>query len=335
MRDRMQELWDNVVPTDAPCPQADPAAVKRRVNAALNAVPSERRSYMRQKIRLAAAVAAVAGLLAGTALAAASQWNVLDYYYDDGAGSGWEDLVDNTGYSAHNDVYAFTVESVAADSSSAMMLVRLEGLTEQTAANLQRDDWMGMWSFYPVNRRGDELARLACYWREVIGHRTETSKLLLLHVNFDGATPEQVELWLDCNEPFFLTLPLDPIQPTVVEVNASGRGLDPAGEVTLHRVELTPLSMGLEVTWLPSTDWRDPLFMDPPRPPVSLRTADGRTVALTELTWNSRGNIDYPLYWDSTSPQDVRMEFSFQAPQELSQYTALVVWGEEYPIPSP
>ena len=53
-------------------------------------------------------------------------FNVLDYYFD-GAGSSWEDLVDNTGYSAHNDVYAFTVESVAADSSSAMMLVRLEG----------------------------------------------------------------------------------------------------------------------------------------------------------------------------------------------------------------
>ena len=58
-------------------------------------------------------------------------------------------------------------------------------------------------------------------------------------------------------------------------------------------------------------------------------------MALTELTWNSHGNMDYPSDWDSTSPQDVRMEFSFQAPQELSQYTALVVWGEEYPIPSP
>ena len=335
MRDRMQALWDDVVPLGGACPQADPAAVKRRVNAALNAAPSERRTYMRQKIRLAAAAAAVAGLLAGTALAAARlNFNVLDYYFD-GAGSSWEDLVDNTGYSAHNDVYAFTVESVAADSSSAMMLVRLEGLTEQTAANLQRDDWMGKWSFYPVNGNGDSWDRLACGWREVIGHRTETSKLLLLHVNFDGATPEQVNLRLDCNDPFSLTLPLDPAQPVAVEVNATGQGLDPAGEVTLRRVELTPLSVGLEVTWLPSADREDPLYFYPPRPPVSLRTADGRTVALTELTWSSRGNIDYPRYWDRTSPQDVRMEFSFQAPQELSQYTALVVWGEEYPIPSP
>ena len=335
MRDRMRELWDDVVPADAPCPQADPAAVKRRVNAALNAAPSERRTYMRQKIRLAAAAAAVAGLLAGTALAAARlNFNVLDYYFD-GAGSSWEDLVDNTGYSAHNDVYAFTVESVAADSSSAMMLVRLEGLTEQTAANLQRDDWMGKWSFYPVNGNGDSWDRLACGWREVIGHRTETSKLLLLHVNFDGATPEQVNLRLDCNDPFSLTLPLDPVQPVAVEVNATGQGLNPAGEITLHRVELTPLSAGLEITWLPSADWEHPLSSYPPRPPVSLRTADGRTAVLTELTKERYWYIDYPNYWDGTSPIDVRLELSFQTPQELSQYTALVVWGEEYPIPSP
>ena len=33
MRDRMQALWDDVVPLGVACPQADPAAVKRRVNA--------------------------------------------------------------------------------------------------------------------------------------------------------------------------------------------------------------------------------------------------------------------------------------------------------------
>ena len=33
----MQALWDDVVPLGGTCPQADPAAVKRRVNAALNA----------------------------------------------------------------------------------------------------------------------------------------------------------------------------------------------------------------------------------------------------------------------------------------------------------
>ena len=107
MRDRMRELWDDVVPADAPCPQADPAAVKRRVNAALNAVPSERRTYMRQKIRLAAAAAAVAGLLAGTALAAVSQWSVLDFFYE-GDTSPAVNYVNNQVYSVSDDNYTLS-----------------------------------------------------------------------------------------------------------------------------------------------------------------------------------------------------------------------------------
>jgi len=39
VRDRMQELWDGAVPMGVPCPQADPAAVKRRGNAAPDAGP--------------------------------------------------------------------------------------------------------------------------------------------------------------------------------------------------------------------------------------------------------------------------------------------------------
>ena len=40
MNNRLQALWDETVPLGGPCPQVDPAAVKRRVNAALNTDPS-------------------------------------------------------------------------------------------------------------------------------------------------------------------------------------------------------------------------------------------------------------------------------------------------------
>ena len=104
MRDRMQELWDGAVPMGVPWPQADPAAVKRRVNAALNAVPSERRAYMRHKIRFAAAAAAIAALLAGSALAVASRWNVLDFYFE-GDNTPVEDYVSHETYSIRDDNY--------------------------------------------------------------------------------------------------------------------------------------------------------------------------------------------------------------------------------------
>ena len=135
MRDRMRELWDDVVPADAPCPQADPAAVKRRVNAALNAVPSERRTYMRQKIRLAAAAAAVAGLLAGTALAAAGQWNVLDFYFE-GDNTPADDYVNHETYSVSDDNYTLSVTSSVADTRSAYLLVTVEAKTDEARAAL-------------------------------------------------------------------------------------------------------------------------------------------------------------------------------------------------------
>lgn len=52
------------------CPSVDPRAVTRRVNAALNADPVERRLYMRQKLKLAAVLTAAVVALTGTALAA-------------------------------------------------------------------------------------------------------------------------------------------------------------------------------------------------------------------------------------------------------------------------
>jgi hypothetical protein len=51
------------------CPNVDPKAVTRGVNAALNADPAERRLYMRQKLKLAAVLTATVVALTGTALA--------------------------------------------------------------------------------------------------------------------------------------------------------------------------------------------------------------------------------------------------------------------------
>ena len=41
MKNRLQQLWDETIPMAGPCPQPDPAAVRRRVNAALNAARAQ------------------------------------------------------------------------------------------------------------------------------------------------------------------------------------------------------------------------------------------------------------------------------------------------------
>ena len=128
MSHRLQELWDETVPLGGPCPQADPAAIKRRVNAALNTDHLERRSYMRQKLRLAALLAAIVAVLAGSALAVASRWNILDFYFE-GDTSPAQDMVDTQPRSVSDGSYTLTVESSAADLSAALLLVRVDALT--------------------------------------------------------------------------------------------------------------------------------------------------------------------------------------------------------------
>ena len=70
----MERLWKDME-LSGPCPEINPAHIRRRVNAALNADPSERSIYMRQKIRMAAVMAAIA--LTGTALAVGTNWDAL------------------------------------------------------------------------------------------------------------------------------------------------------------------------------------------------------------------------------------------------------------------
>ena len=106
-------------------PQADPAEIKRRVNAALNAVPSERRTYMRQKIRFAAAVAVIIGVLAGSALAVASRLDVLGAFFE-GDPAPAQSMVNSQIYSDSNGDLTLSVTSSAADTSHAYLLVTVE-----------------------------------------------------------------------------------------------------------------------------------------------------------------------------------------------------------------
>lgn len=58
-------------------PALDAHAIRRRVNAGLNADPSERKTYMRQKIRFAAVLIAAILALTGAALAVGGNWDAV------------------------------------------------------------------------------------------------------------------------------------------------------------------------------------------------------------------------------------------------------------------
>ena len=271
MRDRMQELWDGAVPMGVPCPQADPAAVKRRVNAALNAVPSERRAYMRHKIRFAAAAAAIAALLAGSALAVASRWNVLDFYFE-GDNTLVEDYVSHETYSIRDDNYTLSVISSVADTSSAYLLVTIEAKNDAAAAALMADDFENMDTF-SVRALENEAVKPeptptgngpavempvagGFSYGEKEALRTETSRTYSMRVDELNAAVYAVQLRLGLmEEGSYVEIPVELVEPVTVEVNAEGTGsgtfdhIEGGAPVTLETVSLSPFSIQMEYSF--------------------------------------------------------------------------------------
>lgn len=135
MSTQLSVLWDEL-DLGGGCPLPDAAAVKRRVNAALNADPSERKLYMRQKIRFAAILIAAVTALAGTALAVGSNWDAVVKAL--GAYAPYAQEV--TGVSVTDQGLKVTVEAVLADEGRAVAYVSVADLTgdrldENTAYN--------------------------------------------------------------------------------------------------------------------------------------------------------------------------------------------------------
>lgn len=75
--DRRMTRLQKELALDRAAPALDAAAIRRRVNAGLNADPSERKTYMRQKIRFAAVLTAAVIALTGAALAVGSNWDAV------------------------------------------------------------------------------------------------------------------------------------------------------------------------------------------------------------------------------------------------------------------
>ena len=258
MRDRMRELWDDVGPADAPCPQADPAAVKRRVNAALNAVPSERRTYMRQKIRLAAAAAAVVGLLAGTALAAAGQWNVLDFFYE-GDTSPAVNYVNNQVYSVSDDNYTLSVTSSVADTRSAYLLITIEAKTDEARAALMADDFENISTFDLYTLSGDtanpEAALCGFGYGEDELLRTGSSRSYGMSTHEMGPAYALRLRAGFMEDGLYVDIPLTSVKPLSLEINAEGTSfgtfyhIEGGAHVTLESVTLSPLSLQMKYSF--------------------------------------------------------------------------------------
>ena len=322
------ELWADTVLPEVPCPQPlDPEDMVRRVNTALDVLPSERRQHMRQKTRFAAVFIAAVVALVGTTLAVTVHWDVLDTYFK-GDTSSAKPLVDREVRSISDKDYTLTVESSVSDSTTALLLVRVDALTEESRAFMFSDDFNGMdtWSIYPLlpeENDGDDASTPSSWgvgYSELGELRTESSTLWRFDVDLAGATALRVRLGY-MEEGAALEFDLTPAESVTVDIGATGPGaptLDNArgGDITVHSVTLSPLTCRIEATIASPDEETEPLLFFLMEDGTLLTTGQSLT---------------------SVSAQRIRGEtwsfhYRFQSVMDLSQLAAVVFDGTAYPL---
>ena len=331
MRDRMQALWDDVVPLGGACPQADPAAVKRRVNAALNAVPSERRTYMRQKIRFAAAAAAVVGLLAGTALAAAGQWNVLDFYFE-GDNTPADDYVNHETYSVSDDNYTLSVTSSVADTRSAYLLVTVEAKTDEARATLMADDFENISTFDLYTLSGDtanpEAALCGFGYGEDELLRTGSSRSYGMSTHEMGPAYALRLRAGFMEDGLYVDIPLTSVEPLSLEINADGTSFGTTHNVkggaslTLASISLSPLSLHMEYSYPAGGGEAEPLLL--------FRKTDGTLLSWGQVVGASGGM--FATGEENSGTAFISADYRLRSVLDLSRLDAVVFNGMAYPL---
>lgn len=299
---------------------------------------------MRQKLRIAAAVAAIVAALAGTALAVATHWDVLDAYFQ-GDTSPAQDLVDREVRTISDENYTLTVESSVCDESSAFLLVRIDALTQEAQEFMASDDFNGIdtWNVRPLAPEVGEDGTVTLEYHggstsysEVKERRTDSSTTWRLNVSLTGADYTHMHVRMGYMEKgLFLEFPLTPAETVEVEIGATGDGsawyqTQAKGQVTLDSVSISPLTLQMNVTWQTDSGRRT---NEAALPPILFRMADGSLRTMPRILHQ----INTFSYFDSedgsdTSPFQGCWPIRFESVQDLSQIAGIVVWGREYPL---
>ena len=341
MRQHLDQLWRQVYPDGTPCPTVRPGDIRSRVNAALDAAPSERRQPMRHKTRFAAILTAAAVALGSTALAVTVQWDVLDAFFR-GDTSPAETLVDRQAPSANDENYTFTVESSVSDGDTAYLVVRVDALTEDAAVQLYSKYFLNMdtFSVYPVADPEEPIpedlgvdeqtgcnipARNAMSMgiREIKQAATQTSRTWQLDVSLDSNEAANYLHARLCymNRACTIALPLSPAESVTLDIGASGPGSPTSentqgGTITLESVTLSPFTCQIAARHEDGNKEVDPLIFFLLED-GTLRTS-GQLLFHSKTSYHSDGTADY--------------SYQFQEVLDLSQLSAVVFDGTAYPL---
>lgn len=141
MKNRLQALWEEVLPEGGPSPQPEVRAVRRRVNAAVGctAVPARRRAL---GCALACLVLVLlTGAAAATGVLPLPDFNVLSVFYGRGQNApGAEELVDTEPVTVENELFKVMVTSSLADENVFYLTATMQAKTRWAERYLDQDD---------------------------------------------------------------------------------------------------------------------------------------------------------------------------------------------------
>lgn len=355
MNRQMKALWTELA-LEGTCPELNVKRVTRQVNAKLNADPSERKLYMKQKLRFAAVLTAAVIALCGTAFAVVQNIDVLTAWFE-GDTAAAENLVDREVRSDSDGRYTLVVDSSISDGDQVYILARVEAETPEAVEFLMSDDFGGHMSPFQIDSivppvpegtsvpaeggvsvpggggnitvGGISIASNEVY--EMKEALTETSRTWAIASSLGAnATVARVRLWAteddfgskDCPT---VEVPLAPAESIDLMPMAEGQGYGTfthiaGGPVTLARVHITPFSMTF-TTFFSSSD-------EGAYPAPLLRMADGSLCTPNQLGTPGRlgGKISAEGGYHGT------WTFRFRSVMDLDRITGVAAFGREYPV---
>lgn len=320
MKNRLQGLWDEVIPDGGSCPQPDVKKVRRRVGEALDAKPRKLRPR-----RLILACAAALLLLTGTAVAGGElippEFNVLsgNFLRGENAANAIA-MMTITPVSVSDDSYTMTVTSSLADGNELYFTVLIEAKSDEARERLERAEFGGLLSYRipGSNSHGSsgEIAPADGVWRIDVSASWTGGKSAAVRLN----TMDE-DLWLE--------FPVKPVRSITLRIDADGRGMGDAGHaaggpVHLKTVEVSPLSFHV--------DYTTP-YQNQGVPVLYFRYKDGTVKTMGQLgAVYPSGHGGPDSLFGSSETFRGQYTYSFPSVQDLGRMEAVVFDGAAYSL---
>lgn len=318
---RLDELWRCVDgPGTPPC--LDSRRVKAQVNAALDADQTERKMYMKQKLRMALVAAAAIAALTGSAFAATTGWSGLSDWFKGDTTLGREYVHDMVQSVSDKD-YSMTVEGIAADEYSAYMTITITALSDEAKEFIHDEyfnsiDLLYIWLDFkePVGEEKSFPCGCTYYELEAPDKNSRRFAAAVRDIPYSAAAVRVHCGYMEKGKQ--VVLPIAPAPSVTLKIGASGAGVMSLGPDTLPEPEDITID---EITLSPFTCHikGDAIFGIDPN--ICLRMADGTIRTQSQMM-------------EPSSSGSGEFYYRFKEIQSLdgTGIVSVIVFDKEYPL---